>query len=161
LRRPGDASAFRISYEPGRSDVIGLATVHEGRMQVFVRTCDKLSRGLLAHVVAHELGHLVDGARMNGELRAQWLAARGIPADTPWYGCNSCADFATPAGDFAEVYAQWQTGASRNQLADGAGALRGPAGRARGALLLGSGARRRSAAARRPVRSAAASRAGP
>jgi hypothetical protein len=119
LRRPGDASAFRISFEPGRSGVIGLAALREGRMQVFVRSCDALSPSLLAHVVAHELGHLVDADRMDAELRAQWMALRGIPTGTPWYGCDACSDFATPAGDFAEVYAQWQTGArgNRSQLA--------------------------------------------
>ena len=115
LRRPSDAGAFQLSFEPGRSGMIGLATVHEGRMQVFVRSCADLPMSLLQHVVAHELGHLVDGARLGDEQRSQWLAARGIAAGTPWYGCNSCTDFATPAGDFAEVYAQWQTGASANR----------------------------------------------
>jgi hypothetical protein len=52
---------------------------------------------------------------MTDAARAAWMAARGMPADTPWYGCNACTDFATPAGDFAEVYAQWQTGASSNR----------------------------------------------
>jgi hypothetical protein len=43
------------------------------------------------------------------------MQARGIDPRTPWYGCSRCADFATPAGDFAEVYAQWATGASSNR----------------------------------------------
>jgi hypothetical protein len=115
LRRPGDAQAFGVEFAGARPDVIGLATVHERRLEVFVRPCGALSENLLRHVVAHELGHLVDGVRMTDALRAEWLAARGIPAGTPWYGCNSCTDFATPAGDFAEVYAQWQRGASGNR----------------------------------------------
>lgn len=115
LRRPADAALFDLSFEPGRAGVIGLATVHERRLQVFVRPCSELSDRLLRHVVAHELGHLVDGARLTDDLRSQWLAVRGLDPATPWYGCNTCTDFGTPAGDFAEVYAQWQTGASTNR----------------------------------------------
>lgn len=115
LRRPADADGFRLSFEPGRSGVIGLAVLDQGRMQVFVRSCADLPSSLLRHVVAHELGHLVDAARLTDDQRAQWRAVRGIPADSPWYGCNACTDFATPAGDFAEVYAQWQTGAGSNR----------------------------------------------
>ena len=52
-------------------------------------------------------------------LRADYLASRGLAASTPWFGCNACQDFATPAGDFAETYAQWQRGTaeSRSRLA--------------------------------------------
>jgi hypothetical protein len=114
LRRPSDAASFTVQFEPGRSDVIGLATLSQRRLQVFVRPCAQLSSGLLRHVVAHEMGHLVDATRMTDSLRAQYLAARGIAAGTPWYGCSGCTDFATPAGDFAEVYAQWQAGESSN-----------------------------------------------
>jgi hypothetical protein len=115
LRRPGDAARFRVDFPPGRPDVIGLATVHERRIEVFVRPCADLSTELLRHVVGHEIGHLVDGDRLTDALREEYRAVRGIPAGTPWYGCNSCADFATPAGDFAEVYSQWQRGASTNR----------------------------------------------
>lgn len=119
LRRPSDAAAFAISYEPARPDVIGLATLGARRLQVFVRPCDQLSDVLLRHVVAHEMGHLVDATSMTPALRAQWLQERGIPAGTAWYGCSGCTDFATPAGDFAEVYAQWQAAerGNRSQLA--------------------------------------------
>jgi hypothetical protein len=115
LRRPGDASRFTVEFKPAHSAYMGMATVHERRMEVFVRSCDAQSTELLRHVIGHELGHLVDGARMNDGLRAEYLAMRGIPGDTPWYGCNTCVDFATPAGDFAEVYSQWQRGASSNR----------------------------------------------
>lgn len=113
LRRPGDAQSFRVDFLPGRSDVLGLAYLGERRVEVFVRSCAELSDSLLRHVVAHELGHLIDAAMPSGR-REEWLAARGIAPGTPWLGCNGCADFATPAGDFAEVYAQWQRSAADN-----------------------------------------------
>ena len=81
-------------------------------VDVFVGTCARESDSLLRHVVAHEMGHAWDSLHMTDALRARYLEARGIKAGTPWFGCNGCQDFATPAGDFAETYAQWQRGAS-------------------------------------------------
>lgn len=115
LRRPSDARAVPMAFRAARSDVLGMADLNARRIDVYVRSCAKQSDALLVHVVAHELGHLVDAIRMNDELRARWKAARGIPAGTPWFGCSRCSDFATPAGDFAETYAQWQRGASTNR----------------------------------------------
>ena len=119
LRRPADARAVGVAFHAGRPDVLGLAELTRGTVDVYVRSCAKMSDALLLHVVAHELGHVVDGTRLTDAQRDAWKAARGIPASTPWYGCNGCADFATPAGDFAETYAQWQRGSrtSRSQLA--------------------------------------------
>ena len=119
LRRPADAAAVRVVFRPARADVLGMADLRLRRVDVYVRSCASESDALLRHVVAHELGHVLDVTRMTPALRAEWLAARGIPAGTPWFGCDRCADFATPAGDFAETYAQWQRGSrtSRSQLA--------------------------------------------
>ena len=30
---------------------------------------------------------------------------RGIKPSAPWFGCDACPDYATPAGDFAETFA--------------------------------------------------------
>lgn len=114
LRRPADAQSFRVEFLPGRSDVLGLAYLQERRVEIFVRSCAELSDGLLRHALAHEIGHLVDASRMTTSLRSQWLSTRGIAPGTPWLGCNGCRDFRTPAGDFAEVYAQWQRGSAGN-----------------------------------------------
>ncbi len=114
LLRPADAQRYRVEFRPGRSDVLGLAHLPERRVEIFVRSCASQSDSLLRHVLAHEIGHLVDADGMPGQ-RAEWLAVRGISPSTPWFGCNSCSDFATPAGDFAEVYAQWQRSASDNR----------------------------------------------
>jgi hypothetical protein len=122
LRRPADALAVPVAFRSARADVLGLADLVNRRVDLFVRSCAQQPDALLLHVLAHELGHVLDVTHLTDELRAQWLAARGIPADTPWFGCDGCTDFATPAGDFAETYAQWQRGArsSRSQLAPAA-----------------------------------------
>ena len=115
--RPGAAArtGFRIEFKGARSGYMGLTHLNERRIEMFVRACGTQSDELLRHVMAHELGHAYDTVRNNAAIRAAWQAARGIPAATPWYGCSGCTDFATPAGDFAEVYAQWARGASSNR----------------------------------------------
>jgi hypothetical protein len=69
--------------------------------------------------MAHEMGHAYDARHMTAAMRTAYKAARGIPASTPWFGCSYCSDFATPAGDFAEMYSQWQRGSadSRSKIA--------------------------------------------
>jgi hypothetical protein len=79
--------------------------------------------------MAHEMGHAYDAAHMTESSRAAYKAMRGIPSSTPWFGCSYCTDFATPAGDFAETYSQWQRGSadSRTKIAP----MPGPAALAR------------------------------
>ena len=101
-----------ISFLAGRGALKGMTYYDRHHVDVFVGSCAAESDTLLRHVVAHELGHAWDSLHMTDALRADYLAARGIPAGTPWFGCNGCQDFATPAGDFAETYAQWQRSAS-------------------------------------------------
>ena len=113
LLRPSDAQRYRVEFRPGRADVLGLAHLPERRVEIFVRSCSAQSDSLLRHVIAHEIGHLIDADTMPAR-RTEWLRARGISPSMPWFGCDSCSDFATPAGDFAEVYAQWQRSASDN-----------------------------------------------
>lgn len=115
--RAGAASrtGFRIEFKGARKGYMGLTHLNERRIEMFVRACGTQSDELLRHVMAHELGHAYDTTHNNAGVRAAWMAARGIPAATPWYGCSGCTDFATPAGDFAEVYAQWARGASSNR----------------------------------------------
>jgi hypothetical protein len=108
-------TGFRVEFAPARKGYMGLTHLEERRIEVFVRACGTQSDALLRHVVAHELGHAYDTTRMTTATRHAWMAARGIPAGTDWYGCSGCTDFATPAGDFAEVYAQWARGASSNR----------------------------------------------
>lgn len=92
----------------------GLTRMQYRRIGVYVRPCREQPPALLRHVVAHELGHAYDASRLTERDRRHWRRARGIPAGTPWYGCNRCTDFATPAGDFAEVYSQWMREATDN-----------------------------------------------
>ncbi len=100
---------WSITFAPGRSGVMGYTYVDEKRIEVFVR--DEMSDALLAHVVAHELGHAVDVSFNGGDDRAAWAAARGIET-VQWWPGSGVTDFSTGAGDFAEAFAVWQVGAA-------------------------------------------------
>src|SRR5579871_5334999 len=75
----------------------------EHRIEVYARPKDDVH--LLAYDIAHELGHAIDMTYNTAETRKKWLQLRGIDPSTPWFGCDRCTDFATPAGDFAETFA--------------------------------------------------------
>jgi hypothetical protein len=70
---------------------------------VYARPQDDVD--LLAFDIAHELGHAIDVTYNTAETRRQWMKARGIDPNTPWFGCNRCSDYKTPSGDFAETFA--------------------------------------------------------
>jgi hypothetical protein len=98
---------WTIVFRPGRSSFYGLTLVDEQRIEIYVRTSQ--SDALLAHVIAHEMGHAVDVTQNSGEDRRRWQEARGI-SSAPWWPGSGAADFSTGAGDFAESFASWQVG---------------------------------------------------
>lgn len=104
-----------LTFLPGGGALKGMTYYDRHHVDIYVGSCAAESTTLLRHVVAHEMGHAWDSLHLTDALRADYLAARGIPAGTPWFGCNQCQDFATPAGDFAETYAQWQRGSSESR----------------------------------------------
>ncbi len=108
---------WEISFHPGRQGVLGYTFVQEQRIEVYVRSA--MSDALLAHVVAHELGHAIDVTLNSGDDRRRWQAQRAID-EKPWWPGNGATDFSTGAGDFAESFASWQVGDAsfRSNLGD-------------------------------------------
>ncbi|MCU1592236.1 MAG: hypothetical protein JWP11_3492 [Frankiales bacterium] len=119
LRDTGQRSGVTVSFLGAKSGYLGLTYPERHHVDVFIRSCSTESATLLRHVMSHEMGHAYDAAHMTPALRDAYERMRGIPAGTPWFGCNYCTDFNTPAGDFAETYSQWQRGShdSRTQIA--------------------------------------------
>lgn len=98
---------WEISFHPEQSGVYGYTLVKEERIEIYVR--DDQSDDLLAHVVAHEIGHAVDITYNDGDERDIWLETRGIQGSV-WWPQSGASDFSTGAGDFAESFAAWQVG---------------------------------------------------
>jgi hypothetical protein len=112
LKDNGTRSGVSIAFKAAKPGYLGLTYPARRHVDVFVRSCSAESFTLLRHVMSHEMGHAYDAAHMTPALRTAYMKMRGIPAGTPWFGCSYCTDFATPAGDFAETYSQWQRGSS-------------------------------------------------
>lgn len=100
---------WQIRFLPARAGLRGATFPDRRVIEIYVRRRDSAAE--LAHVVAHELGHAVDVSRLDDADRAAWKAARGIDPRAAWFPAGSAvADFTSPAGDWAESFARWQTG---------------------------------------------------
>jgi hypothetical protein len=97
-RLPG----WTVVFLPGRVGYRGLTLPEPKRIEIYVRQGDTAQ--MIAYDLGHELGHAVDVTYSTPALRSSYRSIRGIPADARWFGCADCADFATPAGDFAETF---------------------------------------------------------
>ena len=92
---------YRIRFAQGRTGVRAGTDRDTRTITVFVRPNDLPS--LVAHDIAHEIGHAFDDRRMSAASRRAYLRARGVAGATWWPGGRS--DYAVGAGDFAEVFA--------------------------------------------------------
>ena len=113
---PWQQLGYRILFEGAQPGMQGRTSPRRlGTIEIYVRP--GVSADDLAHVIAHEIGHAVDLVYGNDQRRSVWLQLRGA-APQPWFPCNMCDDFSTPAGDFAETFAYWQLhDYSRSRLA--------------------------------------------
>lgn len=102
------AAGWTIHYDGPRSGFLGLTSAGPRRIDIYIRHGQSVT--YTAYILAHELGHAIDFTWGTPAGHAQYLKLRGINPSTPWFGCNYCTDFSTPAGDWAEVFARYLTG---------------------------------------------------
>lgn len=117
LDYPWEELGWDIVFEQGRPGYLGLAIGPERRIEIYVRPHHSVTD--VAHTLAHELGHAVDLTYGTEYRRAEYRRMRGLSDKADWFGCDSCSDYATPAGDFAEVFEYWLLGGGdyRSRLA--------------------------------------------
>jgi hypothetical protein len=113
---PFDSLGWDIAFLPERTGFLGLAIGPKRRIEIYVRSTHTVTD--VAHTLAHEIGHAVDLTYGTRYRHGEYLRLRGFYADADWFGCDSCTDYATPAGDFAEVFEYWLIGGAnyRSQL---------------------------------------------
>lgn len=100
---PWKELGYKIEFLGPRPGYRAMTISDKRRIEVYVRPSDSVQSQ--AFDLAHEIGHAFDLQRNNAERRRKWRQLRGIDPGTPWFGCNRCPDYATPAGDFAETFA--------------------------------------------------------
>jgi hypothetical protein len=101
---------YEIRFLGPRPGYRAMTIADKKLIEVYVREGDDIE--VLAFDLAHELGHAYDLERMDTRSRNRWRELRGIDPKIPWFGCNRCPDYETPAGDFAETFALLLLGSS-------------------------------------------------
>jgi hypothetical protein len=103
IQIPWQELGYEIVFMPPRAVFRAMTIPAKHRIEIYARPQDDVE--LLAYDIAHELGHAIDLTYNTTETRRQWMQLRGIDPATPWFGCDRCSDYNTPAGDFAETFA--------------------------------------------------------
>jgi hypothetical protein len=114
---PWQQLGYQIVFLGPRPDLMGQTIFDQHRIEIYLREGE--SKLMVAHVIAHEIGHAADVAYNTPERRQEWLHLRGASTSESWFGCDGCDDFSSPAGDYAETFSFWQVGpnADFSQLA--------------------------------------------
>lgn len=97
------ALGYRLAVAGPRAGVRGQTDRARRTITLYLAAGDPAHR--VAHDLAHEIGHAYDDRRLTAAGRAAWLRARGA-AGRPWSPGEGASDYASGAGDFAEVYAR-------------------------------------------------------
>jgi hypothetical protein len=103
IHYPWEQLGYSVVFLAPRPGFRAMTISDRHRIEVYMRSGDQPID--LAYDLAHELGHAFDLEHNDPERRTLWCKMRGIDPATPWFGCNRCPDYDTPAGDFAETFA--------------------------------------------------------
>jgi hypothetical protein len=103
IHYPWEDLGFSIVFLGSRLGYRAMTLTGRRRIEIYVRPGEGLMSQ--AYDLAHELGHAFDLKKNDGARRRKWCELRGIKPNTPWFGCDACPDYGTPAGDLAETFA--------------------------------------------------------
>jgi hypothetical protein len=104
---PVDPSAFTVRVVPPQSlppNDMGMYVYPESVILIDSTVVNDPERENLTHVMAHEVGHVIDIRYLDNEARAQFLHIRGFSETADWTGAGGAWE-TQPQEDFAEVYA--------------------------------------------------------
>ena len=103
IHYPWEELGFNIAFLGSRFGYRAMTLTARRRIEVYLRPGESASQQ--AFDLAHELGHAFDLKYNDDARRRKWRELRDIKVSTPWFGCDACPDYSTPAGDFAETFA--------------------------------------------------------
>jgi virginiamycin B lyase len=102
VRYPWRRLGYRIVFARARPGLRAQTNTARRTIVIYVRTTDMPER--IAHDIAHELGHAYDARFLRPRNRHAYLVLRGRPR-AAWWPTAAGSDYASGAGDFAEVFA--------------------------------------------------------
>ena len=108
LDYPWQRLGYEVVFAPRRRGLLGYTDAGARTITVYVRPGQAPLE--LRTTIAHELGHALDFAYGSPERRADYRRFRGLSTSSNWFPCYGCQDYASPAGDYAEVFAYWLAG---------------------------------------------------
>ena len=116
LRYDWRALGYRVVFRPYAGGSLGTANRRARLITVYVKRAQ--SEQSLRVTIAHELAHALDFEHGTTVRRDSYRRLRGLSGTGSWFPCSGCNDLASPAGDFAEVFALWLAGPGdfRSQL---------------------------------------------
>jgi hypothetical protein len=103
IHYPWEDLGFSVVFLGSRLGYRAMTLTARRRIEIYVRPGEGVMNQ--AYDLAHELGHAFDLKKNDVARRRKWCELRGIKPDTPWFGCDACTDYGTPAGDLAETFA--------------------------------------------------------
>ena len=117
LGYPWQSLGYRVVFRPYSGGLLGHADPRDRTVTVYVKPAQDETE--LRATIAHELGHVLDFVHGTEDRRRRYRELRGLPGSSAWFPCAGCDDLASPAGDWAEVFAAHLvgTGDFRSRLA--------------------------------------------
>lgn len=108
LQYPWRDLGYSIHFREYTGGQLGSANSRTKRIVIYVK--DSQSEQSLRITIAHEIGHALDFEHATAARRDDYRIVRRIDRDAEWYPCDRCSDYASHAGDWAEVFAYWLAG---------------------------------------------------
>lgn len=115
IRKAIDQLAWKVDPTAFKVRVVPAGSLAEGHMGTYVypdsivcideRVLANPEHENLVHIVAHEIGHMVDLLYLDDTTRAWFMQTRGFSTTEVWAGQSATPWEARPQEDFAEVYA--------------------------------------------------------
>jgi hypothetical protein len=103
IHYPWEDLGFKVVFKGSRAGYRAMTLTGRQRIEIYVRPGENAM--MQAFDLAHEFGHAFDLKYNDDNRHRKWCELRGIKPSTPWFGCDACPDYGTPAGDFAETFA--------------------------------------------------------
>lgn len=108
LQYPWRDLGYSVEFREYQGGQLGSANSRTKRIVIYVKRSQ--SEQSLRATIAHELGHALDFEHATVARRDDYRVIRRIDRRAQWYPCDRCSDYASHAGDWAEVFAYWLAG---------------------------------------------------